>query len=186
MTFSSPPKAAAGKVDMGTSPQSHLCTGLRYPVEPRQDISDRTTMSSITRHAACIDCRQRKVRCDGGQPYCRNCRRRSVKCIYVRTSGQDRQEMLFMIKELSDRLCSSTICHRWPTPLVQTTVAGANQTLLKQHMQKTLWPHKRLLFHRYRTTHQGSTLQTSPRTTRCTFRQCPMETAHRLLKTTGL
>ncbi|KAF2846070.1 hypothetical protein T440DRAFT_406506, partial [Plenodomus tracheiphilus IPT5] len=59
---------------------------------------------SSTRHAACAECRQRKVRCDGGQPYCQNCSRRGSECIYVRNSSQDKQEMMEMIKSLSKRL----------------------------------------------------------------------------------
>ncbi|KAH8589110.1 hypothetical protein B0O99DRAFT_637738 [Bisporella sp. PMI_857] len=57
-----------------------------------------------SRHAACTECRQRKVRCDGGQPCCQNCMRRGSTCVFTRNLGQEKEEMLNMINELSDRL----------------------------------------------------------------------------------
>ncbi|KAJ2361299.1 hypothetical protein H4S01_005330, partial [Coemansia sp. RSA 2610] len=32
---------------------------------------------------ACASCRRKKVRCDGGQPYCNNCSSRGIKCTYL-------------------------------------------------------------------------------------------------------
>lgn len=91
-----------------------------------------------------------------------------------------------MIKELSDRLCSSTITHSCPSLPLKVTAARANQTMVKQHTQKTLSSRKRVSLHHHWTRDQGPTPQTSPRTTGYTVRRCTMETAHRFWTTTGL
>lgn len=36
---------------------------------------------------SCSVCRRKKVRCDGGRPFCRNCSKSGVECIYKPESG---------------------------------------------------------------------------------------------------
>ncbi|KAF7590332.1 hypothetical protein BBP40_002982 [Aspergillus hancockii] len=61
-------------------------------------------MRTSARHTACTSCRQRKVRCDGGQPRCNRCAVRGDECVYPRQSSQDQQELLVMLKDLNERL----------------------------------------------------------------------------------
>lgn len=63
------------------------------------------TMRTSARHTACTSCRQRKVRCDGGQPCCNRCAVRGDECVYSRHSSQDQQELLVMLNDLNERLC---------------------------------------------------------------------------------
>ncbi|KAH8645849.1 hypothetical protein BGZ60DRAFT_392479 [Tricladium varicosporioides] len=64
-------------------------------------------MSGSTRHAACTACRERKIRCDGGQPCCQKCKRRGSECVYVRSGAHDKGDLLLIFKTLHERLCSS-------------------------------------------------------------------------------
>ncbi|PLB51423.1 hypothetical protein P170DRAFT_79790 [Aspergillus steynii IBT 23096] len=61
-------------------------------------------MRTSARHTACTSCRQRKVRCDGGQPRCNRCTVRGDECVYSRHSSQDQQELLVMLNDLNERL----------------------------------------------------------------------------------
>lgn len=61
-------------------------------------------MRTSARHTACTSCRQRKVRCDGGQPRCNRCAVRGDECVYSRHSSQDQQELLVMLNDLNERL----------------------------------------------------------------------------------
>lgn len=47
-------------------------------------------MSDGGRHMACTSCRDRKVRCDGGQPSCQRCSRYSMHCMYMPPSKQSK------------------------------------------------------------------------------------------------
>lgn len=67
--------------------------------------TDNNTTGS--RRSACLECRQRKVRCDGMKPNCQNCLRRGSNCVFTVNSGRDKDEMLGMIKELNERLAQA-------------------------------------------------------------------------------
>lgn len=67
--------------------------------------------STISRRSACLECRSRKVRCDGGKPCCRNCLRRGSSCVSPRSSNREKEDMMLMISELSQRLCASPSLH---------------------------------------------------------------------------
>ncbi|KAI1408415.1 hypothetical protein F5Y13DRAFT_172371 [Hypoxylon sp. FL1857] len=58
----------------------------------------------MSRHMACKLCRDRKVRCDGGQPSCDKCRRSGDKCVYAPTSIPTRADMAQIIENLQGRL----------------------------------------------------------------------------------
>ncbi|KAI0105149.1 hypothetical protein F4776DRAFT_647445 [Hypoxylon sp. NC0597] len=58
----------------------------------------------MSRHMACKLCRDRKVRCDGGQPSCDKCRRSGDKCVYAPTSIPTRADMAQIIENLQSRL----------------------------------------------------------------------------------
>ncbi|KAI1140570.1 hypothetical protein F5Y05DRAFT_378903 [Hypoxylon sp. FL0543] len=59
---------------------------------------------TMSRHMACKLCRDRKVRCDGGQPSCDKCRRSGDKCVYAPTSIPTRADMAQIIENLQGRL----------------------------------------------------------------------------------
>ncbi|KAJ5798329.1 uncharacterized protein N7503_007625 [Penicillium pulvis] len=61
-------------------------------------------MTPQARHVACNSCRQRKTRCDGNQPCCNQCATRSSACSYIRPEVQDQQEILGLLKDLTQRL----------------------------------------------------------------------------------
>uniref|UniRef100_A0A093UMK8 Putative transcriptional regulatory protein n=1 Tax=Talaromyces marneffei PM1 TaxID=1077442 RepID=A0A093UMK8_TALMA len=78
-----------------------------------------------SKHAACTECRQRKVKCHGGQPSCQNCLRRRSQCVFSRTLGQEKEDLLVMISELNNRLSNAE------ERLAATTTSCNSQT----------WPH---------------------------------------------
>ncbi|KAI1261885.1 hypothetical protein F5Y18DRAFT_189016 [Xylariaceae sp. FL1019] len=61
-------------------------------------------MSSLSRHIACKLCRDRKVRCDGGQPSCEKCTRSGENCIYVPTHKPTKADLAQTIEALQERL----------------------------------------------------------------------------------
>ncbi|KAI0480186.1 hypothetical protein GGR56DRAFT_258332 [Xylariaceae sp. FL0804] len=62
------------------------------------------TMSNLSRHIACKLCRDRKVRCDGGQPSCEKCRRSGETCVYVPTHKPTKADLAQTIESLQERL----------------------------------------------------------------------------------
>ncbi|KKK13009.1 hypothetical protein ARAM_001881 [Aspergillus rambellii] len=61
-------------------------------------------MTASSRHMACRTCRDRKVRCDGGQPSCETCKRHGETCVYVQSTRQSKNDLLAKIDDLQDRL----------------------------------------------------------------------------------
>ncbi|KAI1422033.1 hypothetical protein F5Y12DRAFT_656544 [Xylaria sp. FL1777] len=61
-------------------------------------------MNNISRHIACKLCRDRKVRCDGGQPSCEKCRRSGETCVYVPTHKPTKADLAQTIESLQERL----------------------------------------------------------------------------------
>ncbi|KAI1312021.1 hypothetical protein F5Y03DRAFT_262238 [Xylaria venustula] len=61
-------------------------------------------MNNVSRHIACKLCRDRKVRCDGGQPSCEKCRRSGETCIYVPTHKPTKADLAQTIESLQERL----------------------------------------------------------------------------------
>ncbi|KAI1500398.1 hypothetical protein F5X99DRAFT_238582 [Biscogniauxia marginata] len=61
-------------------------------------------MNNISRHIACKLCRDRKVRCDGGQPSCEKCRRSNETCVYVPTHKPTKADLAQTIESLQERL----------------------------------------------------------------------------------
>ncbi|KAI8627419.1 hypothetical protein F5Y19DRAFT_178664 [Xylariaceae sp. FL1651] len=62
------------------------------------------TMNNLSRHIACKLCRDRKVRCDGGQPTCEKCRRSGETCVYVPTHKPTKADLAQTIESLQERL----------------------------------------------------------------------------------
>ncbi|KAI3336498.1 hypothetical protein HD806DRAFT_7992 [Xylariaceae sp. AK1471] len=62
------------------------------------------TMNNLSRHIACKLCRDRKVRCDGGQPTCEKCQRSGETCIYVPTHKPTKADLAQTIESLQERL----------------------------------------------------------------------------------
>ncbi|KAI0390303.1 hypothetical protein F5Y17DRAFT_70861 [Xylariaceae sp. FL0594] len=61
-------------------------------------------MNNLSRHIACKLCRDRKVRCDGGQPSCEKCLRAGEKCVYVPTHKPTKADLAQTIESLQERL----------------------------------------------------------------------------------
>ncbi|KAI0142939.1 hypothetical protein GGR57DRAFT_371612 [Xylariaceae sp. FL1272] len=61
-------------------------------------------MSNLSRHIACKLCRDRKVRCDGGQPACEKCTRSGENCVYVPTHKPTKADLAQTIEALQERL----------------------------------------------------------------------------------
>ncbi|KAI1810719.1 hypothetical protein GGS20DRAFT_157477 [Poronia punctata] len=61
-------------------------------------------MSNFARHIACKLCRDRKVRCDGGQPACEKCLRAGETCVYVPTHKPTKADLAQTIESLQERL----------------------------------------------------------------------------------
>ncbi|KAI1822706.1 hypothetical protein F4861DRAFT_378237 [Xylaria intraflava] len=61
-------------------------------------------MNNLSRHIACKLCRDRKVRCDGGQPSCEKCRRSGETCVYVPTHKPTKADLAQTIESLQERL----------------------------------------------------------------------------------
>ena len=55
-----------------------------------------------TRHIACKGCRDRKIRCDGGQPSCQPCLNKNQPCVYQADSV--RLEVSQTLKQMQERL----------------------------------------------------------------------------------
>ena len=53
---------------------------------------------------ACRTCRDRKVRCDGGQPACQKCERAREECVYVPASKQTKAELAESLDMVQERL----------------------------------------------------------------------------------
>ncbi|KAF2796102.1 hypothetical protein K505DRAFT_323615 [Melanomma pulvis-pyrius CBS 109.77] len=60
---------------------------------------------------ACLHCRGRKVKCDGGQPTCANCRENKTTCEYsssrqdkLKTATEQNQDMIRLLKDLRQRI----------------------------------------------------------------------------------
>ena len=60
--------------------------------------------SGGSRHMACKTCRERKVRCDGGQPACEKCQRSSEECIYPTGSRKTKTDLVESMEMLQERL----------------------------------------------------------------------------------
>ncbi|KAH7311407.1 hypothetical protein B0I35DRAFT_462803 [Stachybotrys elegans] len=86
-------------------------------------------MSRSSRHMACKTCRDRKVRCDGGQPSCEKCRRAGDKCIYIPASTPTRADLAQTIASLQERLAKAEA-----EILTQRSEATANAPVHEQTM----------------------------------------------------
>ncbi|KAL9095963.1 MAG: hypothetical protein Q9165_001961 [Trypethelium subeluteriae] len=93
--------------------------------------------STRSRHTACIECRQRKVRCDGGQPYCQNCLRRGSTCVFTRNSDLEKEELLSKINELADRLSQAERTFATQSADVQPT-SLSNEDMSQDIMQSDI------------------------------------------------
>ena len=63
------------------------------------------------RHVACKTCRDRKVRCDGGQPACEKCQRAGEVCIYTPGAKKTRTDLVETVEMLQERLGIFALCH---------------------------------------------------------------------------
>jgi len=78
----------------------------------RREPSRKTTVSRHDRVSrACLSCRARKVKCDGGTPRCSNCRDNATHCVYassrkdrLRTATTHNQDMAALLRDLRQRV----------------------------------------------------------------------------------
>ncbi|KAF2710673.1 hypothetical protein K504DRAFT_453747 [Pleomassaria siparia CBS 279.74] len=61
----------------------------------------------MSRHMACKTCRDRKVRCPGGQPVCEKCKRSGDACIYISPSKQSKANIAQTVEILQERLAKA-------------------------------------------------------------------------------
>ncbi|KAK4221311.1 hypothetical protein QBC38DRAFT_449286 [Podospora fimiseda] len=88
----------------------------------------------MSRHTACVSCRERKIRCDGRQPACEKCQQGGEKCFYVpSTPRPTKSELARRVQTLQQRLekteafvVSSLAFQGLPTPA--TTIASSSDT----------------------------------------------------------
>ncbi|GAB1214364.1 hypothetical protein ATERTT37_003526 [Aspergillus terreus] len=95
-------------------------------------------MTAPSRHMACRTCRERKVRCDGGQPSCETCKRHGEKCVYVQSARQTKNDLLAKIDNLQERLAraeaklndtSAVSCpDRYGAPVMPTPALSSIET----------------------------------------------------------
>jgi hypothetical protein len=61
-------------------------------------------MNGVSRHIACVLCRDRKVRCNGEQPACEKCRQAGEKCVYLPTCRPNKADLAQKLDTLQQRL----------------------------------------------------------------------------------
>jgi Fungal Zn(2)-Cys(6) binuclear cluster domain len=76
------------------------------PRKGQASFSQSTPLAGTNRHIACKACRERKVRCGGGQPACQGCVKRGQDCVYAIPRDQDsaNEEIAQTLKILTSRL----------------------------------------------------------------------------------
>ncbi len=92
--------------DLSRQPQAEH-SHQESPTEPGRNVTNIETPGlSKTKRIACVICRKRKLKCDGGKPSCATCARLGHSCTYDevrRKSGPKRG----YVKELEARLGAS-------------------------------------------------------------------------------
>lgn len=63
-------------------------------------------MSGTSRHKACNHCREKKIRCDGGQP-CQRCQNSGDNCDYSTQTKPSKLDLTQALEAFNDRLCKS-------------------------------------------------------------------------------
>ncbi|KAK4240605.1 hypothetical protein C8A03DRAFT_13118 [Achaetomium macrosporum] len=79
-------------------------------------------MNGVSRHIACVSCRDRKVRCNGEQPACEKCRQAGEKCVYLPTCRPSKADLAQKVDTLQQRLGKSRVL---PTNMHQANVNAA-------------------------------------------------------------
>lgn len=78
------------------------------------------TMSGTSRHKACNHCREKKIRCDGGQP-CQRCRAGGDVCDYSAQTKPTKLDLTQALEAFNDRLCKfvdlGIYIQRWTVPV---------------------------------------------------------------------
>ncbi|KAF2709484.1 hypothetical protein K504DRAFT_481868 [Pleomassaria siparia CBS 279.74] len=79
-------------------------------LEKRGEPSYKSTKTRERVQRACLTCRARKVKCNGGQPTCSNCNENQAPCIYVssrkdklKTAIEQNQDMIRLLRDLRER-----------------------------------------------------------------------------------
>ncbi|ANB14628.1 Asg1p [Sugiyamaella lignohabitans] len=92
----------------GQGLESHSIVGERVDRSPIQEYDDSmyNDSSSTKRrrvNLACVQCRDRKVRCDGAQPSCGRCNSRGTNCTYAKKFARARVSAEY-VRELEEKL----------------------------------------------------------------------------------
>ncbi|KAF4303930.1 transcriptional regulatory protein [Botryosphaeria dothidea] len=87
-------------------------------------------MSGASRHVACKLCRDRKVRCDGGQPRCQRCTRSGDECVYTPPSKQqkngDLQQTVELLKERLSQAEAALSLHQASATTTDAGISSAS------------------------------------------------------------
>lgn len=67
-------------------------------------MASMASMSARGRHLACVLCRDRKVKCDGGKPSCEKCIKAGETCSYMVNPKASRAELHETILQLNERI----------------------------------------------------------------------------------
>ena len=95
-------------------------------------------MSGTSRHKACNHCREKKIRCDGGQP-CRRCQNNGDNCDYSTQTKPTKLDLTQALEAFNNRLCKSlpTVqLHR--SPVVPLEIRLPELILAPVHAESTL------------------------------------------------
>ncbi|KAK9478678.1 fungal-specific transcription factor domain-containing protein [Lipomyces japonicus] len=76
---------------------------LRPDSQQRQTASAPNEGIPLSKRIACVACRKRKLRCDGGRPTCATCSRRNYECVYEETRKKSGPKRSY-VKHLEQRL----------------------------------------------------------------------------------
>ncbi|KAI8626067.1 hypothetical protein F5Y19DRAFT_447828 [Xylariaceae sp. FL1651] len=80
-------------------------SALNSPDHARIEVSAKKRLSSQQRPGACVECRNRKIKCDGARPACSSCAKRGVVlCTYPErlVSGHNTTELVDLFKYLPE------------------------------------------------------------------------------------
>ena len=87
---------------------SQLATAYSHPAASQGGRVMSSTTSRPGRHLACVLCRDRKVKCDGGKPSCDKCIKAGETCSYTINPKASRAELHQTILQLNERIGNCT------------------------------------------------------------------------------
>ncbi|ETS86656.1 hypothetical protein PFICI_00484 [Pestalotiopsis fici W106-1] len=81
-----------------------MTSRISYPLQGRRAKGSSVRIRTGSRtHVACVNCKDRKVRCDGQVPACGNCQRRDLACVIEDPSTKQHQPRHYL-KQLEQRV----------------------------------------------------------------------------------